>query len=79
MKSRFSVDFISNSQYEYLTAEISFGGQILCEINKDQGSDNMEIEFFHEQRILDHSPEMKFLIREFFSIIEEVTAELSEE
>ena len=52
MSSGFSVDFFSDSKYEYLTAEISFDGQIICQINRDKGVDKMEIEFFHEQRLL---------------------------
>jgi hypothetical protein len=77
MKSKFSVDFFSDEQYEYMTAEISYGDQILCHISQDQGKENMEIEFFHEQRVLEKQPKMKFLISDFFSLIEDVKNELA--
>ena len=46
MKSDFSVDFFSDSRYEALTAEISYKGQILCQINVDKGPNLVEVEFF---------------------------------
>ena len=76
MKSKFSVDFFSDEQYEFMTAEISYDGQILCQISQDQGKEDMEIEFFHEQRVLEKQPKMKFPISEFFSLIERVKEEL---
>ncbi|MCG8428148.1 MAG: hypothetical protein MI754_12395 [Chromatiales bacterium] len=76
MKSKFSVDFFSDEQYEYMTAEILYDGQILCQISQNQGKEDMEIEFFHEQRVLEKQPKMKFLISDFFSVIEDVKSEL---
>lgn len=78
MKNKFSVDFFSDSQYEYMTAEISYEGQILCQINKDKGNDHMEMEFFNDQRILEVQPKMKFSIDEFFTLVKSVQAELSD-
>lgn len=77
MKSKFSVDFFSDERYEYMTAEISYEGQILCQISQEQGKGNMEIEFFHEQRVLENEPRMKFFYSDFFSLIEEVKANLA--
>jgi len=77
MTSNFSVDYFSDSKYEWLTAEVSYDGQILCQINRDKGIDRMEIEFFHEQRILENQPELKFPISEFLSLVKEVQVELS--
>ncbi len=77
MKLKFNVDFFSDEKYEYMTAEISYKGQILCQISQDHGKDNMEIEFFHEQRVMKNQPEMKFFISEFFSVINDVNKELA--
>ncbi|GGX72913.1 hypothetical protein [Saccharospirillum salsuginis] len=77
MIPNFSVDFFSDVQYEYMTAEISYKGQILCQISQDKGSSNMEIEFFHEQRIVGEQPKMKFPIKDFITLIEDVKGELS--
>lgn len=76
MKSKFSVDFFSDEKYEFMTAEISFDGQILCQISQDQGIEHMKVEFFHEQRVLESHPKMKFSIDEFFCLIESVKGEL---
>lgn len=52
MSNGFEVDFFSDSRYEELTAEISYRGQILCQLNKDKGVDSIEIEFFSDSRVL---------------------------
>ncbi len=76
MKSKFSVDFFSDEQYKYLTAEILYNGQVLCQINRDNGIENMEVEFFHDQYILEEEFRMKFPINDFLSVIEDVKNEL---
>lgn len=76
MKNDFSVDFFSDSQYEELTAEISYKGQILCQINKDKGPDEFEIEFFNDSRLLAEEVEMKFSLDAFISILNETKLEL---
>lgn len=78
MNKQFTVDFFSDEQYDKLTAEISYGNQILCQINQDQGVDNMEVEFFHEQRLLDKAPQLKFPLSDLLEIIERVKCELGE-
>ena len=77
MTSKFSIDFFSDKKYDYMTAEISYGGQILCQINQDKGIENLEIEFFHDQIILKDQPVMKFTLDEFFSVINDVKRELT--
>ncbi|WP_395755592.1 hypothetical protein OT793_12305 [Edwardsiella ictaluri] len=71
MKSDFSVDFFSDSRYEALTAEISYRGQILCQLNKDKGANAVEVEFFTDSRLLPESIEMKFSLEEFICILNE--------
>ncbi|EMI5491320.1 hypothetical protein REJ26_002443 [Providencia stuartii] len=76
MKNDFSVDFFSDSRYEKLTAEISYKGQILCQINKDKGPNEVEIEFFNDSRLLAEEVEMKFPLDVFISILNETKLEL---
>lgn len=76
MKNDFSVDFFSDSKYEELTAEISYKGQILCQLNKDKGENSVEVEFFNDSRLLPESVEMKFSLDEFITILEETKRSL---
>ncbi|EGZ3996732.1 hypothetical protein AIA08_004624 [Salmonella enterica subsp. enterica serovar Wichita] len=76
MKSDFSVDFFSDSRYEKLTAEISYKGQIVCQLNKDKGENAVEVEFFTDSRLLSESVEMKFLLDEFIAVLNEAKLDL---
>ncbi|HGN9374402.1 TPA: hypothetical protein ACK11E_004494 [Citrobacter pasteurii] len=76
MKSDFSVDFFSDSRYEELTAEISYKGQILCQLNKDKGANAVEVEFFTDSRLLSGSMEMKFSLDEFIAVLNETKLDL---
>lgn len=76
IKSNFSVDFFSDSRYEELTAEISYKGQILCQINKDKGANAVEIEFFTDSRLLPEPIEMKFPFDEFISVLNQTKLDL---
>lgn len=76
MKSDFSVDFFSDSKYEELTAEISYKGQILCQINKDKGANAVEIEFFTDSRLLPEPIEMKFPFYEFICVLNQAKLDL---
>ncbi|GLR10654.1 hypothetical protein GCM10007905_33740 [Mixta theicola] len=46
MDNDFEITFFSDSKYEEITVEISYGGQILCQLKKVRGPYNIEIEFF---------------------------------
>ncbi|ECA5251942.1 hypothetical protein MUZ84_004682 [Salmonella enterica] len=76
MKNEFEVDFFSDSRYEELTAEISYKGQILCQLNKDKGVDSIEIEFFSDSRILAETVVMKFPVDDFLKVLEQTKEEL---
>jgi len=76
MSNGFEVDFFSDSRYEELTAEISYRGQILCQLNKDKGVDSIEIEFFSDSRILPETVEMKFPVDDFLKILMQTKDEL---
>lgn len=76
MNNDFEITFFSDSKYEEITAEISYKDQILCQLNKDKGPDNIEIEFFSDARILAEQDKMKFSLSSFLQIIAEATEEL---
>jgi hypothetical protein len=72
----FSIDYLSDTEYEMITIEISYKEQILCQLNKDKGNDNIEIEFFHESRILADQVIFKFPLEEFISLLNELKQDL---
>ncbi|MGC0785314.1 hypothetical protein WKH27_11075 [Pantoea agglomerans] len=76
MDNDFEITFFSDSKYEEITAEISYKDQILCQLNKDKGPDNIEIEFFSDARVLAEQDKMKFSLSSFLQIIAEATEEL---
>lgn len=63
--SNFSIDFVSEMASEHLMAEISFMGQRLCIIDKENGNENMEIEFLTDLYVLPQSVRMKFKLSDF--------------
>lgn len=76
MNSDFEIDFFSDCRYEEITMEISYRGQILCQLNKDKGLGDIEIEFFSDARKLVEQPEMKFSLSSFLEVIAQATTEL---
>ena len=66
----FSIDFVSDTDHEHLTAEVSFNGQRLCVLDKESGNDRMEIEFLADLYVLPESVRIKFSLAEFLKIIE---------
>jgi len=76
MNDNFDITFFSDSNYEKITAEISYKGQMLCQLNKDKGPENIEVEFFSDARILAEQNAMKFSLNSFLQILAETTKEL---
>ena len=76
MNNDFEITFFSDSKYKEITAEISYKDQILCQLNKDKGFDNIEIEFFSDARVLVEQDAMKFSLNSFLQILTEATEEL---
>lgn len=76
MKSKFNVDYVSDSEYENLTIEISFDEQLLCQINQDRGKEHLEIEFFHQYYLDKNDYRFKFSLKDFLSIIDEAVSDL---
>ncbi|WP_445116764.1 hypothetical protein [Acinetobacter sp. WZC-1] len=76
MNSSFGIDYVSDSEYEELTVEISFGGQILCQISQDKGKDKLEIEFFHQFYLNKNDEKFKFFLKDFLDVVNEAISDL---
>ncbi|WP_227791679.1 MULTISPECIES: hypothetical protein [Burkholderia] len=72
----FNIDFVSDMEHEHLMAEVSFGGQRLCIIDKENGNDQMRIEFLVDLYVLPESVEMKFSLDEFIKTLDTAKTEL---
>jgi hypothetical protein len=64
MTEKFEIVFIDRTENEYLSALILFNEQRLCEISKEKGNDQLEIEFLTDL-YLDKKVRMKFPISDF--------------
>ncbi len=42
----FTVDFVSPMDFEYLAAEISYDGQVLCRVRNERSDRVLEVELF---------------------------------
>lgn len=73
----FSVDFVSPSDYEHLAAEVSYRGQLLCIISKESGPGHLEVEFFHDSRILEADVSMKFPVADFIEVFKTCCEEVA--
>ncbi|NBM94019.1 hypothetical protein [Proteus sp. G2662] len=74
--SNFEIDFVSDNKYENITVEISYKKQILCQLNKDSGADNIEIEFFYDSRCLSEDVKHKFNLDNFMAILNSAKLDL---
>jgi hypothetical protein len=74
--SDFEIDFVSSLAHKHLAVEISYQQQRLCIIDKEQGNDKLEIEFFSDLRILANEVIMKFPLFEFEAILKEASMDL---
>ena len=72
MKSKFNIDYVSDSSHEHLTAEISCDGQIRCQISQEKGEENIEIEVVHRFSHDKNDVRFKFRLSDFYSIVDEV-------
>lgn len=52
MNKQFSIDLISDLDFEGMVVEISFDNQLIAKLNYDKGIDNLEIELIlHDEQI----------------------------
>ncbi|MEQ4923745.1 hypothetical protein [Proteus hauseri] len=76
MNNCFEITFFSDSKYEEITVEITYDSQILCQLNKDKGINEIEIEFFSDAKILSEENPMKFKLSDFLEILNEAVDDL---
>lgn len=74
--SEFQIDFVSDINRDHLMVEIYFRKQRLCQINKELGNDQMEIEFLTDLYVLPQEVVMKFPLAEFEAVIKEAKESL---
>lgn len=72
----FTIDFVSPVSYESLAVEISFNGQLLCQINKERGDGALEVEFFYGYRLLEAEVLLKFPVSDFLLVFNQACDEL---
>jgi hypothetical protein len=72
----FSVDFVSPVDYDWLAAEISYDGQLICRIRNERSDKKLEAEFAFDTRVgKNMSPVVP--LREFITILEETANEVA--
>ncbi|PRD16387.1 hypothetical protein [Pantoea coffeiphila] len=77
MKEKFEVVFTTSPTSEDIYGEILFDSQILCRLIKtDDEDEEVEIEFFFDQIVLEREAERRFPLRDFMNILQEVEGEL---
>ncbi|ROR09892.1 hypothetical protein [Erwinia sp. JUb26] len=77
MKKEFEVVFTTNPTSEDIYGEILYDSQILCRLIKTEVEvEEVEIEFFFDQIVLEREAERRFPLRDFMNILQEVEGEL---
>ncbi len=76
MENRFEIIFVSDANKEFLIAEIQFNKQRLCQINREKGEEDMEIEFLDDIYVLAQKVNMKFSLAEFETTLKEAKNDL---
>ncbi|MFA1262481.1 hypothetical protein AB8807_13240 [Xanthomonas campestris pv. olitorii] len=76
--SEFALDFISKNEYEFLAVEVSYRGQLLCEINSEHGPDDLEVYFAHNFRVLNENVSLRFPVAQFANAFKDACAALVE-
>ena len=75
--SDFRVDFVSDATSEFLLVEISYKAQRLCQINKEKGVDDLEIEFLSDVYLRSEELRMVFPLKEFQHVLHEAAKGLA--
>ncbi len=75
MNKNISVDYINQGHHDYLGAEISINGQIICLLAIDDDL-TLSLEFFHENYLDVHKTRYKVDYQEFLQVLKECKLEL---
>lgn len=74
--SDFNFDFVSDTKKNYLLVEVYFKKQRLFQINKEQGSENLEIEFLSDIYVSHKEVKMIFPLSDFDEVLREAKESL---
>jgi hypothetical protein len=75
VKEDFEIVFRDRSDCEFLLAQVRFKGVEICEINKETGNDNMEVEMLCNDPLY-NGLSIKFPLDDFFEVLAVAKAEL---
>ncbi|TYQ30927.1 hypothetical protein [Pseudanabaena sp. UWO310] len=78
LDSGFEIIYLSDLKYNEMTVELQYKGQQVAQINKDKGSDQMEIDIYSEYVIPDFLTDLKFPLKDFLEAINMATIALRE-
>lgn len=71
MKDKFRIDFVSRVDSENLFIEIAFEDQMICRLDKERGSKNIDIEFYSDIFYLNKKDAPKAPLDLFIEILSE--------
>lgn len=75
VKENFEIVFRDRSDCEFLLAQVRFKGVEICEVNKEKGSDNMEVELLCNDPLY-NGLSIKFPLDDFLEVLAVAKAEL---
>ncbi len=74
-KENFEIVFVDRSDCEYLLAQVRFKSIVLCEINKEKGSESMVVELLCNDPLYNDA-NIEFPLDDFIEVLKAAKAEL---
>jgi hypothetical protein len=72
----FGIDFVTHDEYKYLSVEVSFRGQRLCQLHRSNFGDMIEIELVEDRLVLASPARLCFSLNDFLEVIQRAREEL---
>ncbi|MDX8255527.1 hypothetical protein [Acinetobacter pittii] len=66
----FEIIFASDIEFEFLTVEVYFHSYRVFQLNRENGIENIEIEFLLDLRAIPSDIDIKFSLEDFYKVIE---------
>lgn len=66
----FEIIFASDIKFEFLTVEVYFNSYRIFQLNRENGIENIEIEFLLDLRAIPNEIDVKFSLEDFHKVIE---------
>ncbi len=67
--SKFSIDFVSPPEFGNLAVEISYCGQLICRIDKENIDGSLSMEVFRDFRVTKEKVEVRYPVSEFLEVL----------